>query len=310
MNIGCIGFLGDSFTWGEGLELYQTTPKWIERRNLSSRWQEYNHILEPEDSVFREKNRWAGIVSEYFNSHTIIDHRNGGSFSSYLDLLNPLLAGYFKYPAYGMIRKPNVLILQFSSFNRNPVHMHLKSTRYKCYCDLCFIYSDKSDEKSCKNTYIRFGDLSTAYWNPDMNSVSYVNIKNWIEKTFSIKFENYKGTEAEILYSPIHLDYLIDTYFIPLNKSGIPIFFIDSWDNLSSKIIFENKYISDRLIPLLGYDETEYLKYEIWETTFPHHRIAEEFRETNNFHPTLLQHQHIAKSVINYLEKNYNPILI
>ena len=33
MKLREIAFLGDSFTWGEGLELYLDSPFWINQRN-------------------------------------------------------------------------------------------------------------------------------------------------------------------------------------------------------------------------------------------------------------------------------------
>ena len=88
MVIDSIAFIGDSFTWGEALEFYQNTPKWISQRKKPSSWMEYKDIIEPADNVFREQNRWAGIVSEYFKSHMIIDDRNGGAFISIQHWLN------------------------------------------------------------------------------------------------------------------------------------------------------------------------------------------------------------------------------
>ena len=57
-----------------------------------------------------------------------------------------------------------------------------------------------------------------------------------------------------------------------------------------------------RMIPLLGFDGNYYTNYLDWETTFPHTRIIDEFPETFNGHPTILQHQYLAKSIINHLD--------
>ena len=57
------------------------------------------------------------------------------------------------------------------------------------------------------------------------------------------------------------------------------------------------------MIPLLGYDGKHYMKYLEWERTFPSVRVSADFPKTQNGHPTLLQHQYLAKSITNYLDK-------
>jgi hypothetical protein len=58
----------------------------------------------------------------------------------------------------------------------------------------------------------------------------------------------------------------------------------------------------EKMIPLLGYDNKYYTKYLDWESTFPHKRIVNEFPKTFNGHPTLLQHQYLAKSIITHID--------
>jgi hypothetical protein len=57
------------------------------------------------------------------------------------------------------------------------------------------------------------------------------------------------------------------------------------------------------MIPLKGHNGKYYKKWHEWESTFPNKRIWNDFPNTGNGHPTLLQHQHIGESIIHHLKK-------
>jgi hypothetical protein len=50
-------FGGDSFTWGDGLELYLNTPFWIEQRKKKSTWDVLGSLQNEESIEFRNNNR-------------------------------------------------------------------------------------------------------------------------------------------------------------------------------------------------------------------------------------------------------------
>ena len=319
MKIGCVGFLGDSFTWGEGLQLYLDNEFWIKERSNRNIWTDLQPKCTPESESFRENNRFANLVAKHFSSHLIIDHRNGGSFTSFSDVLDVLLKKRY-HPNFNIFGKlPNVLVIQFSSLNRNPIHWHLGSNKYKCYCELCYPYSDKTNNPSTRGIFITFGHVAEIYFeNIDhiLTKEEQNKIKEWVEANSEMRFDafdknlyNFSTLKLENEYSKLHFEYLINNYLIPLKKNGVETYFIDSWDSFSTEPIFNNEYIAKRMIPLIGYDNKKYLQYSKWELSFPHKRIGNEFPKTDNGHPTLLQHQYIAKSVIEYIEKNYNPII-
>ena len=81
-----------------------------------------------------------------------------------------------------------------------------------------------------------------------------------------------------------------------------PVYFIDSWDEHSSNAIHQIPEIKNRLISLEGYNGKSYTRYTDWEKTFPFTRIVDEFPDTLNGHPTLMQHKYIAKSIIKHLD--------
>ena len=133
MKLNTLAFLGDSITWGEGLELYLDTPFWIEQRSKQSGWMELVHLQNEESTNFREKNRFSNIVSNYFNSKLIIDNTNGGWLGNITNYLKNILDNNLK---------PEFIVVQFSCSNRNPIHYHLGSLFRKCKCEKCENYTD------------------------------------------------------------------------------------------------------------------------------------------------------------------------
>ena len=304
MGFNSIGFIGDSFTWGEGLEFYQDLPKWIEQRTKYSDYPTYRLLVDDNDNQFRESNRFAGLVCKHFNSTIGIDNRNGGSFKNALEMLEAIKSPDLNYQwiDLNLTKRPNVIIFQFSVFSRNSLHFHLGADTFDCHCDLCEYFN-----KIGMGQRMTFNEINTLYnarelWNSEKDAN---HMEMWLKATYPHLYNNREilayNLEKEL--SPLHLDFLIDTYFNPFENSGIPIFFIDSWDPFSSETIFKNKYISNRLISLIGYDNESYLKYSEWEQTFPSVRLSDDFPETQNQHPTLIQHQYLAKSIIEHLEK-------
>lgn len=297
MRYGNIAFFGDSFTWGEGLELYILNQKWITQCNSKSSWNELQVLQDEESILFRESNRFPKLVTNHFKSKLLIDHQNGGSFRSLMVKLNPILNSAVK---------PEILIYQFSSFNRNDVCFENDSSNFNCKCNICEV-SAKYD----KSWPITFDVIYRI-----IHEMYYGNLSEYqqhLKTQFSIKYDIDFGLpidelidavkSVEISKTKIHLEYLFDTYFKKLESDGVYVFFIDSWDNQARQSLFKNEYFLERLIPLIGYDEKSYLKYSEWESTFQYKRIIDEFPKTENHHPTLLQHQYIGKSIIDFLEK-------
>src|SRR6056300_1297236 len=81
-------FAGDSFTWGEGLELFIDSKKWINQRELHSEWPELELLQDEESVLFREKNRYPTLVADELNIKPIVYPDNGGDFSQHLKLID------------------------------------------------------------------------------------------------------------------------------------------------------------------------------------------------------------------------------
>ena len=307
MKLREIAFLGDSFTWGEGLELYLDTPFWVKQRNKQSSWQELKHIQTQESINFREKNRFANIVSEYFGANLIIDDSNGGYIGNLTDYCIKIINS--KIP-------PEFLIIQFSSFIRNPIHYHLGSYKNECKCQKCMSYNPGG---TIHGFFHLTNTINKKYNQENLNKEDEFYL-SWLNDEFG--FENlYLDDSGDShlfalnylnsiidTYSYFHISYLLKKYIKPIEDRGTSIIYIDSWDVDSSKILHNIPVIKDKILFLKKYnkegieDFTQY--YNEFEKSFSHTRIGNEFPSTGNGHPTLKQHKHISESVIRVIEKS------
>lgn len=302
MTVREIAFLGDSFTWGEGLELYLDSPLWKEQRNQRSMWMDMIHLQTEESKKFREANRFSNLVSNHFNSKIIIDQNNGGWIGSITDHLVKIINNNFN---------PEFIIIQFSCFLRDPIHYHLGSLYRKCECGRC-----EQHQPTIHCFYHLKQVIEKKYiYNQELDKIDQFYF-DWLNDEFYSKTTNNKDISKDIInnidsvlfnidsYSYLHLNYLLDNYIKPLESRGIKIFYLDSWEPISSEIIHQIPAIKENLIPLKmwGSNDTT-LKYSEFENSFLYPRIQYEFPKTDNGHPTLVQHQHIAESIINQIEK-------
>ena len=114
-------FGGDSFTWGEGLELYLDTPFWINEQNYVNSWNELEEKQTSESINFRESNRFAGIVSNKFGCNQITLDYNGGGFNAPAELISNNLD-----------KNPKAVVYQFTIFDRMLLHFD-----DNCPCEFC-----------------------------------------------------------------------------------------------------------------------------------------------------------------------------
>lgn len=86
-------FSGDSFVWGEGLELFSNLPstkKYFDERKYSMEGP-YNRAWNPEYKnsmrLYQQKHRFPRLVADYFNTWEDVYDRNGGCPYSIIDEL-------------------------------------------------------------------------------------------------------------------------------------------------------------------------------------------------------------------------------
>jgi hypothetical protein len=283
---------GDSFTWGEGLELYLETPFWINERNNHNEWPELELKQTEETELFRTTQRFSGIIESITRCKQIVDPTNGGDFQSSTDIVN-----------YNLNENTIAVVYQFTSIDRNFLHSTIN-----CECDFC------SDVKPKPfNVYL-------DYINKILNNEK---ISDWMQskidflerneniKKFSIKDLEESGLDFGMYIDSLfantrkrNIDYLIENNIKKWQKNH-KVYLIDSWcHETSPRYIHSNPYLKNLLIPLKGYDGMWYTKYQEWERTFPYTRILYQYPKTLNGHPTPIQHQYLAESILSALEKD------
>jgi hypothetical protein len=280
-------FGGDSFTWGEGLELYLDNPFWINERNNLNGWVELEPKQTLESIEFRESNRFAGIVSNKFNCNQITLDYNGGGFDKPAELITNNLD-----------KNPKAVVYQFTIFDRMLLHFD-----ESCSCEFC----------NSKYGNVRPLMLYLDCMNKQLQNIPITErdmfFLNWLEKYENIPFiEMTKTTYIEDIVEMFmdmfkrNLDVFVDKHLSKWLETT-NVYLIDSWDGLTSGILSEHPILKKYLIPLKGYDGKYYKQWSEWENTFPYSRIQYEFPNTENGHPTLIQHQYLAESIIEQIEK-------
>lgn len=280
-------FGGDSFTWGEGLELYLDTPFWINERNYLNSWNELEPNQTSESINFRESNRFAGIVSNKFGCNQITLDYNGGGFNAPAELITNNLD-----------KNPKAVVYQFTIFDRMLLHFD-----DDCTCEFCnskygnirpiMFYLDCMN-KQLENISLSEGDMFFLNWLEKYENIPMITMENEanIEHIYHLFIEMFKR----------NLNVFIDKHLKKWLETT-DVYLIDSWDGLTSEILSSHPIIEKYLIPLKGYDGKYYKKWSEWEHTFPYSRIQYEFPNTENGHPTLIQHQYIAESLIEHIKK-------
>lgn len=287
-NKKSIVFLGDSFTWGEGLELYADTPKWISERTLdNSTWA--NSLKDKQDkegTEFRNKNRFPALACKELDYDFFVDYENGGTVGRNLLILEENL----------IKNKVTDVVLQFSSYSREPYHL-----TYDCRCEYCeythwsaildnvasFLYKQNNFRKE------EITDMEKFITNFISKKINVSNVKS-IE--FLEKVDNYCKHHFDNQLN------LLNTGFFNRLRSmyKVNIYFIDSWCSETSNILQNNNHITPFLLPLIGKTGKTYKKWSEWLQTFENKSIKDDFPLSGNHHPTLEMHQYLSMSVINH----------
>jgi hypothetical protein len=291
-------FLGDSFTWGEGLELYNdNSSKWKSERNVDNNNWLILKDKQDEDSInFRNNHRYPYLVSKQLNCDYFMDSENGGTLARNFKILENIL-----------IKENGItdIIIQFSTLSREPVHLN-----FNCSCDFCLenqwppildnlnryinknLYKDREPTDIISETENSvFNYVSSKIQTSDIRAVDFlIKSDNFVQQNF-IK----------------QLDYRINFYLKNLeSEHNINFHFIDSWCGVTSNLIQTNTDINRRLIQLIGKNGKKYNKWSEWIETFKNKSIKDDYPNTNNGHPTLEMHKYLAKSIVDVFSNKKN----
>lgn len=295
MDFDKILFLGDSFTWGEGLELYHDS--FSHMRSSQCHWNELSKVQNFDSIKFRQNNRFAGLVAKEFGKVSITNKFNGGSLSSNIRELEEISNEY---------ELPEIIIFQFTTLERNCYHFS-----YNCRCKKCLEFLWKP--------YDTFGKILSIHSDEfDKYDISFINsVLKDMGKQYTIEYLHTQSNKfiLELFYdfqkyfetiANKHLGIFLNEYVFPLEEKGHKIFFIDSWHEDTSVILHKNKEIRKRMIPLI-YNGFESKVWPVWEDRLKLDKkmnILQDYPNTKNHHPSLESHKIISQSIIKYFKNN------
>lgn len=286
-------FAGDSFTWGEGLQLYFESDYWEKQRNIHNEWSQLSEKITPETETLRQQLRFSRKVAEYFDSGEIVCRDNGGQFENPINFVEKMIQKYKN--------KIKFIVFQFTTLERS--NLHHPAAKQICNCPFC---------ESCEKPHYFLYNI----FKKKIENVAF----SQYEKDCIYYLETVEGIPVNKILSAPHIDMemIFDFFYKKYFENNIKIFvedyltewiknydvyFIDSWSSDTSKIINRYDVITNRLIPLIGEDGKEYKNWKLFEKSFRHKDIHDEFRGTHNHHPTKLQHQKIGESIIKFVNE-------
>lgn len=115
-------FLGDSFSWGQGLYL----PNWLERKpdtlstiidnhpnedEISVQWKEQELYVDDIDIQLKDSLSFTNIVADSLNRKCLKRIHNGGSIQNNIDILTEIVKT-------GNVYKDVIIVFQFTSIGR------------------------------------------------------------------------------------------------------------------------------------------------------------------------------------------------
>ena len=233
---------GDSFTWGEGLELYIDNPFWQNERHNQNLWMELVNKQTKETRDFRRKNRFAGIIESKTGYKQIVDPRNGGNWETGCKLIT-----------YNLRKNTKAIVYQFTQINRNFLHSNTN-----CICGFC-----GETKPQPFNVYMEYLELILNNKNIPLEMESLID---YLEKYENIpKLSIDKINEYSVNRS---FDVFIDSLFYNIQKRNVeyfvshflvpwtmhcPVYLIDSWDGYTSDThLTTHPLIKKHLINLKG----------------------------------------------------------
>lgn len=270
-------FLGCSFTWGEGLELFIEEEKWIKQREL---YTEYQHLYPLEDEKskqYREKNRYVGIVERELGIKPIVDDKNGGCFSTKYEVMKNM----------GDTSNVKHIFVQLSQISRNAPHLY-----WNCRCSYCL----STNFKPMAELYVPILENRITR---DIQYVMDLYGAKKLDNDFLGKFLVFQGWVGDYVTN------LFIEHCKIWEKTIAPVHFIDSWSDEDSKYWEKFSYIQDRRIDLIGKNGSVSKKFKVFSDSLDQPYLSDIFPKTQNGHPSLEMHQHLAKSVISHLRENF-----
>lgn len=214
--------LGDSFTFGEGLEYYVWLKEYNTSYNIYKGIQDNNFPIKrlfqstsQEFNKFRISNRYANLLNEKLGTQLLIQSNNGGSNMNRLNDLN-ILVELFK-------NEPN-LIPQYCIFQFTHTCRDVESILNQTILDTTNSYNCALDifgNEFCKKIQNNFEDLDYIFNEILIKEIEVLKLKfEFLEKTYNCKCFYFFGLgDVNSINSNNEL-FKKDSHFIELNYNS------------------------------------------------------------------------------------------
>ena len=264
-------FLGDSFTWGEGLELYMDKEPFISMRNQKATDIELEQISNYKDDEvenWRKRFRFTGYVDGF---ETYVQPNNGGNFHRVVEDAN-LLTKKYKFS------KKDIIVIQIPPADRSYFQMNSESAG--SYLPL---YKELSNQ-SIQNLLVK-KDVSESL----SKIMGYDSVMDMLKNSEDV-FDKLAYRNTKLFYYSFVFD-LIQRF---------NVYFIGPWGKENYKAFSKCDEFKDKLIPITyngsKYDSLQSLGDAMVENN-QIFEISEQFKQTSNNHPTLEAHKIIGESI-------------
>lgn len=281
-------FVGDSFTWGEGLELYMDKEPFITMRNQKSQDTELRALSDYRDTEvesWRNNHRFAAYVDGF---DKYIQYNNGGTFHSLGRDANHLTSKH-------QFKKDDIVIIQIPPAERS------------------FFHSNFNGEDEFGGPLERFYPAFEGIFNRPIHNqlTDFYTTKNIKLVESLYKIMGYESVDEMVKDSDNMMDKLsyrntklfYYSYVWDLIQR-FDVYFIGPY-GLSNHTAFSKcDEFKEKLIPLVyngkEYDTLHNLEYYMWVDGGESFKIEDDYSKTTNQHPTPNVHKIIGESINKY----------
>jgi hypothetical protein len=123
-NKNAFMFVGDSFTWGQGLYFYSK----LNNQKHPPAGKYIDSEVTPLQKKYKDSRRFARIVANHFNTFEVVKESNGGSDINSLEFIDD----FFKKYSYNDV---STIIFQTTHFGRSPFTFTYEGIEYSCNID-------------------------------------------------------------------------------------------------------------------------------------------------------------------------------
>jgi hypothetical protein len=304
-------FAGDSWTFGEGLELYNSTyynfvyNYFTKNKHLLYNWPNVESISSGGSCGHtRSTHRFASIVSEYFKTSYFSKNENGGDNTWAIDYIEYLIDTYdensFSYIVFQFTDMFRDLYSQFFSkleiVSDDMGYLNIDPPLYRNFLNLW-----ESWESARMGLFINQIDEYDKMSQLTGNNISY-DLACRLQKEYSTYF-NFIN---ELFISQY------DSYYRRLSRYKIPIICIGTWSPNDASIIKELdsesiSFFKDRMVLLENNEITSNYMADLCDfngNQYPYDDmlIGKVWEWTDNLHPTQKFHKIIANSIIKHIK--------